>query len=96
MKSLFEQSELAGIPLKNRLIRSATHEAMADEAGRPREQLARLYERLSRGGVGAIISGSMGVHRNGQGFPHMMMLDRDEYISEFRALWSRPRSRARP
>jgi len=86
MKSLFEQNELAGIPLKNRLIRSATHEAMADEAGRPREQLARLYERLSRGGIGAIISGFLGVHRQSHGYPHMMLLDRDEHIPDYQAL----------
>ena len=34
-QSVFEPASLAGIKLKNRIIRSATHEGMADEKGFP-------------------------------------------------------------
>ncbi len=36
--------------LKNRLVRSATHEGMADEEGGPTESLFKLYERIAKGG----------------------------------------------
>ena len=86
MKSVFDRSTLAGISLQNRFIRSATHEAMGDEEGRPLKKLAQLYERLSRGGVGAIITGVLGVHVNGQGFPNMLMLDKDQYVEDYKKL----------
>jgi len=33
MSVLFDKMNLKGVELKNRLVRSATHEAMADENG---------------------------------------------------------------
>jgi len=47
MSVLFDKMNLKGVELKNRLIRSATHEAMADEDGFPTDSLFKLYERLS-------------------------------------------------
>jgi len=55
MPTLFEKTVINGMELKNRLVRSATHEAMADDEGFPTDQLFKLYERLAKGGVGLII-----------------------------------------
>ena len=57
MSVLFERTEFKGVVLENRLVRSATHEGMADENGFPTENLFKLYERLAQGGVGLIITG---------------------------------------
>ncbi len=86
MINVFEQTELCGIKLKNRIIRSATHEGMGDITGRPQKTLEDLYERLARGGVGAIISGITGIQQDGKNAANMTMIDRDDYVDDYKAL----------
>ncbi len=86
MRNVFEQTELCGIQLKNRIIRSATHEGMGDENGRPQKTLIPLYEKLAKGGVGAIISGVTAIEQNGKNATNATMIDRDEYIEDYKAL----------
>jgi 2,4-dienoyl-CoA reductase-like NADH-dependent reductase (Old Yellow Enzyme family) len=57
MSVLFEKTNIKGMELRNRLVRSATHEAMADDEGFPTDRIFKLYERLAKGGVGLIITG---------------------------------------
>jgi 2,4-dienoyl-CoA reductase-like NADH-dependent reductase (Old Yellow Enzyme family) len=57
MKSLFDQTDSAGLHLKNRFFRSATRDGLADERGQVTEELVQLYENLAKGGVGTIITG---------------------------------------
>ena len=67
--------------LKNRLVRSATHEGMADPEGFPTQALFKLYERLAKGGVGLIISGYAFVSRDGMSsFVGMQGIDSDDHI----------------
>ena len=66
MSVLFEKSRIKNMALENRLVRSATHEGMADEKGFPTPDLFKLYERLAKGGVGLIISGFSYVNQNGK------------------------------
>ncbi|MBU0995793.1 MAG: NADH:flavin oxidoreductase [Proteobacteria bacterium] len=82
--AVFERVSLAGIHLKNRIIRSATHEGMADDNGFPTEKLKKLYIRLAKGGVGAIITGYAGVQADGKTcFVNMTMIDRDDKIPAY-------------
>jgi len=57
MKSIFDETMLGGIPLKNRVFRSATWMAMADGQGRVTDGLVSVYRQLAEGGVGAIVTG---------------------------------------
>lgn len=89
-KSVWDETEIAGIKLKNRIIRSATNEKMADEQGKPTEMLFRKYEALAKGEAGAIITGFSGVQPNGKSPNGMMlMMDRDENIEPCRKLTAR-------
>ncbi|NPV89169.1 MAG: NADH:flavin oxidoreductase [Firmicutes bacterium] len=83
---VFENTRLAGMELKNRIIRAATHEGMGGSQGFPREELAKIYERLARGGVGAIITGYAGVQREGRAWPNMPLIDRDEAIPAYQRI----------
>jgi 2,4-dienoyl-CoA reductase-like NADH-dependent reductase (Old Yellow Enzyme family) len=87
MSSLFDQTRINGMVLPNRLVRSATGEGMADERGFPTGALSELYERLSLGGVGLIITGYAFTSRDGRcAFPGMSGIDRDEHIPRYRQL----------
>jgi len=54
--TLFSPGAIAGMELKNRLVRSATWESAADR-GKPTETLLEIYRDLAVGGVGMIITG---------------------------------------
>ncbi|MBQ9346018.1 MAG: NADH:flavin oxidoreductase [Oscillibacter sp.] len=86
MKSIFDSLDLGKLHLKNRLIRSATWEGLADEAGHMPEALYRTYEGLAQGGVGCIISGFTSVADNDHYFGGMARLSNDALIPEHRRL----------
>lgn len=48
MKSLFDQTQLGFLKLKNRFIRSATYEGMSDEKGNMTDELFKIYENLAK------------------------------------------------
>ena len=66
MKSLFEEAQIGGLTLPNRLVRSATGERAADDQGRATDDLVRIIERLAEGEVGLIILGHSFVHPLGR------------------------------
>jgi len=81
MSLLFTPGQIGSLTLPNRLVRSATAEHLADDAdGRPRPQLRRLYQELTRGGVGLIITGHMYVHPSGKAHSEMTGIYSDELV----------------
>ena len=86
MKSLFDETHLAGLNLKNRFIRSATHDALADERGHMTPALFQIYEDLARGGVGTIITGFTFITDFGQPNPHQMGIYDDSFLDEYQKL----------
>ena len=55
---LFENCTVGGISMKNRIVRSATHDGLADPANEgPSEELIRKYVYLAKNDVGCIIQG---------------------------------------
>ena len=57
MKTIFDSFKINNLSLKNRLIRSATWIALADDEGNLTDSLFDTYRELAKGGVGAIITG---------------------------------------
>ena len=49
--------------LKNRIVKSAMSEALADEANNPTDPLVSLYQRWSEGGAALLITGNIQVDR---------------------------------
>ena len=59
MSRLFESSDINGMKLANRFVRSATWEGMASTEGEVTQKLIDTMTTLARGGVGLIISLSL-------------------------------------
>jgi 2,4-dienoyl-CoA reductase-like NADH-dependent reductase (Old Yellow Enzyme family) len=86
MKTLFDETRIGTMRLRNRLVRSATWEAMADETGRPTPRLIGLYRELAAGGVGLVITSATLIAPGATGLPGMLALNDDFSIAAFRAL----------
>lgn len=86
MKELFEQTEINGLVLKNRLVRSATWEGMCEQDGRPTRKLAEFYQTLARGGVGLIITGYTFVRPDGKQLPGKMGIHTDDFSEAMQML----------
>jgi 2,4-dienoyl-CoA reductase-like NADH-dependent reductase (Old Yellow Enzyme family) len=80
MPSLFEQTTINSMTLKNRFVRSATWEGMATDEGNCTTQLIDLMTKLADGGVGLIISGHAYVSREGQAGPKQMGIYKDSLL----------------
>ena len=84
---LFKETLISGIPVKNRIIRSATHDGLADENGAPTDKLIKKYEHLAKSEVGCIITGYAAVSRNGVSpYPRMMKIFDDSVIEKYKEL----------
>lgn len=84
MSELFESTQINGMELKNRFVRSATHEAMAGLDGRANSRLLDCMAQLARGEVGLIITGHAHVTREGQAGPRQMGIDSDAMIGSLK------------
>lgn len=84
MRELFEYADLGPCRLKNRLIRAATFEGMADSQGRPRPEYRKLYQELAARGVGGIITGFAYISPEGKAIqPGQAGIDNNEKIACF-------------
>ena len=86
MKTLFDKVILNHITLKNRLVRSATWEAVAAQDGNIGNTAYEIYEELAKGGVGLIISGFTSVSEDDHYFNGMMRLSDDSLIPQYKKL----------
>jgi len=80
MSKMFEPSEINGLKLENRFVRSATWEGMAAEDGAVTQKLIDLMAELARGGVGLIISSHTYVQKVGQASPAQLGIHNDDMI----------------
>jgi 2,4-dienoyl-CoA reductase-like NADH-dependent reductase (Old Yellow Enzyme family) len=80
MSKMFEDSEINGMKLSNRFVRSATWEGMAADDGACTPKLIDLMAALAEGGVGLIISSHTYVSPEGQASPWQLGIYRDELV----------------
>jgi 2,4-dienoyl-CoA reductase-like NADH-dependent reductase (Old Yellow Enzyme family) len=80
MTNLFETTEINGMTLTNRFVRSATFEGMAADDGAATPGLIKLMVELAQGGVGLIISSHAYVSKEGQAGPWQLGVYADELI----------------
>ncbi|UCG02845.1 MAG: NADH:flavin oxidoreductase [Candidatus Heimdallarchaeota archaeon] len=85
LHNLFSPHKIGNVPIKNRIVRSATAENMADE-GHPNDQLIDLYTELAKGEVGLIITGGIAVDPSSTFSKKGTSLHSDGFISSHRKL----------
>ncbi len=94
---LFNETTISGIAVKNRIIRSATHDGLADENGAPSEKLIAKYEHLAKNEIGCIITGYAAVSKNGVSpYPRMLKIFDDDVIDKYKELTDAVHRRGTP
>lgn len=86
MKTLFDKTKLKNLELKNRFIRSATHEGFAEKDGSLNDKLIDIYENVAKGGVSTIITGFAFVMEGEPSSPGMIGAYDDRFIDGFKKL----------
>jgi len=90
MSILFTEANIGTLQLSNRMIRSASHEGLADTMGRPTDEQFAFYQGFVEGGIGMVITGYAGITQAGKSaLYHMTMIDSDELIPFHRKLVDR-------
>jgi 2,4-dienoyl-CoA reductase-like NADH-dependent reductase (Old Yellow Enzyme family) len=82
----FTPANIGNANLKNRLVRSASHDGMATAKGVVTERQVELYRSLAEGGVGLIITGATAPHASGASLHNIMRLTDDSFIPSIRRL----------
>ena len=86
MKKIFEEVNLKSLKLKNRLVRSATWEGIANPDGSITGESYEIYDELAKGGVGAIITGFTSVALHDYYFSGMMRLSDEALLPQYKKL----------
>ena len=84
---IFNETTISEIKVKNRIMRSATHDGLADDTGAPSDELIKKYEYLAQSETGCIITGYAAVSRNGVSpYPRMLKIYDDSVIDKYKKL----------
>jgi 2,4-dienoyl-CoA reductase-like NADH-dependent reductase (Old Yellow Enzyme family) len=86
LKSIFDETTMGGLKMKNRLVRSATGEALATEKGNIPKDLFDSYVELAKGGSGMIIFAFTSVAPVDFSRDGLFRLHDDSLIPEYRSL----------
>jgi 2,4-dienoyl-CoA reductase-like NADH-dependent reductase (Old Yellow Enzyme family) len=86
MSKLFEATEINGMKLANRFVRSATWEGMAEEDGTVTPRLIDLMAQLATGQVGLIISSHAYIRPEGQAGLKQIGVYKDQQIDGLRRM----------
>ena len=86
MSVLFQPLDIKGMRLKNRLVRSATHDGCSTERGEITGKSVALYAGLAQGGAGLVITGYACVDPTGQSFLRQTTIDNDDCIPGLKKL----------
>jgi len=84
MSELFEETSIGGMTLRNRFVRSATWEGLANRDGSVTRKLMEMMVDLARGKVGLIISSYAFVSAEGQSSSGQLSVHDDRFLPGLR------------
>lgn len=77
---LFKESRIGNLRIKNKFVRSATWEGLAEKDGSVTEKLLGFYHPLASGHIGIILPGHAYVSSNGIASPYQIGIYSDKHI----------------
>ncbi len=80
MEKLFETTQINGLTMSNRFVRSATYEGMANPDGSASPRLIDMMVKLAEGGVALIITGLASVRKDGRTLPLQLEIHGDDML----------------
>jgi len=83
LATLFEETTINGMTMRNRMMRSATWEGMCEKDGRPTGRLIKCYRDLAKGNIGLIITGYAFVRLDGKHNPGQMGIHTDDFAEDY-------------
>lgn len=84
MKNLFDKTKILNMQMKNRFIRTALCEELADNDGHLTPELFDIYRELAKGGVSTIITGYSYVTKDEKPSQGLMGIYDDSFIEEYK------------
>ncbi|TCM69904.1 2,4-dienoyl-CoA reductase-like NADH-dependent reductase (Old Yellow Enzyme family) [Acinetobacter calcoaceticus] len=81
MSHLAEPIQIRNITFKNRIIKGAMSEALANPAGQPNQLLFGLYEAWAKGGLGCAITGNVMVDLRAKNEPGVVGIESDRDLA---------------
>lgn len=76
----FESATIGGIPVRNRIFRSATFEGLGTDEGQVSPAMIEMYKSLAQGGTGLIITGYMGFSASDNHAPRTITVTGDNDV----------------
>jgi 2,4-dienoyl-CoA reductase-like NADH-dependent reductase (Old Yellow Enzyme family) len=86
VKKLFDKTKINQMELKNRFVRSATWEGLANPDGSCSAEIADMMLKLAKGQVGLIITSHAYVNRYGQGSIRQLGIYDDRFIPSYKEM----------
>ncbi len=86
LKTLFQQTNLGCLTLKNRFFRASTHERLASEDGHLTPELWEVYRELAEGGVGTILTGYAHILPEEQPNARMLGIYDESFLTDYHHL----------
>lgn len=86
MSQLLSPTKIGSLEVRNRFVRSATFECLAEENGQVSEGLLKIYRNLAKGGVGLIITSHLYVNQGGKAYFNQAGIDSDDKIPGLKRL----------
>ncbi|WP_180042730.1 NADH:flavin oxidoreductase/NADH oxidase family protein [Acinetobacter sp. YH16039] len=82
MSHLAEAITIRNITFKNRIIKAAMSEALANDAGQPSQLHFNLYETWAKGGLGCAITGNVMVDFRAKNEPGVVVIDSERDLAK--------------
>lgn len=84
MSHLAEATTIRNTPFKNRMIKAAMSEALANDAGQPSQLHFNLYEAWTKGGLGCAISGNVMVDFRAKNEPGVVVVESERDLAQLK------------